>query len=269
MNRSKLPKIARWMTTGRCSALSAPMYFRSKCSRHLVVELDRGALPLAPDRVGDVEVDLRAVERAVLLVDGVGLAAPRRAPASAAPRRDPRSRPRRGTRRAASTASPCTAARSRAYTRCTSRSSRSTSSPICSSRHEAVRIVLRELADAGQPGQHARRFVAVQRRLLVEAERQIAVAAHLAGEDQHVPGAVHRLHRPSLRRRGVDEEHVLPVVLPVPGGLPQRLVEDERRLHLDVAGREQHARACNSASGCRASCPCSARTSRPAPTGGT
>ena len=29
MNRSKLPKIARWITTGRCSALSAPMYFRS------------------------------------------------------------------------------------------------------------------------------------------------------------------------------------------------------------------------------------------------
>ena len=28
MNRSKLPKIARWITTGMCSALSAPMYFR-------------------------------------------------------------------------------------------------------------------------------------------------------------------------------------------------------------------------------------------------
>ena len=27
----------------------------------------------------------------------------------------------------------------------------------------------------------------------------------------------------------------------MPGGLPQRLVEDERRLHLDVAGREEHA----------------------------
>ena len=74
MNRSKLPKIARWMTTGRCSALSAPMYFRSNRSRHLVVELDRRALPLPADRVGDVEVDLRPVERAVALVDRVGLA---------------------------------------------------------------------------------------------------------------------------------------------------------------------------------------------------
>ena len=38
----------------------------------LVIELDRRALPFPADRVGDVEIDLRAVERAVLLVDGVG-----------------------------------------------------------------------------------------------------------------------------------------------------------------------------------------------------
>jgi hypothetical protein len=41
-------------------------------------------------------------------------------------------------------------------------------------------------------------------------------------------------------RRQLDQEHVLPVVLPVPRGLPQRLVEHERRAHFDVAGREQH-----------------------------
>jgi hypothetical protein len=41
---------------------------------HLVVELDRGALPLAAERVGDVEVDLRAVEGAVAFVDRVRLA---------------------------------------------------------------------------------------------------------------------------------------------------------------------------------------------------
>ena len=44
--------------------------------RQLVVELNRGALPLPADGVGDVEVDLRAVERAVALVDGVRLAEP-------------------------------------------------------------------------------------------------------------------------------------------------------------------------------------------------
>ena len=42
--------------------------------RNLVVELNRGALPLPADGVGDVEVDLRTVERAVALVDRVGLA---------------------------------------------------------------------------------------------------------------------------------------------------------------------------------------------------
>ena len=74
MNRSKLPKIARWMTTGRWTALSAPDVLQVEPLRHLVIELDRRALPFAADRVGDVEVDLRPVERAVLLVDGVGLA---------------------------------------------------------------------------------------------------------------------------------------------------------------------------------------------------
>ena len=37
-----------------------------------VVELDRAQLPGAAERVGDVEVDLRTVERAVALVERVG-----------------------------------------------------------------------------------------------------------------------------------------------------------------------------------------------------
>ena len=48
--------------------------FQVEPLRQLVVELDRRALPLPADRVGDVEVDLRPVERAVALVDRVGLA---------------------------------------------------------------------------------------------------------------------------------------------------------------------------------------------------
>ena len=102
-----------------------------------------------------------------------------------------------------------------------------------------MRVVLRELADAGEARQHAGRFVAVQRRLLVKADRQIAIAAHLAGVGQEMARAVHRLQAHRLAF-GFDEEHVLPVMLPVAGPLPQRLVVDERRLHLDVAGREQH-----------------------------
>ena len=113
-------------------------------------------------------------------------------------------------------------------------------------RDEAVRVVLRELPDARQPREHAGRLVAVQRRLLVKAHRQVAVAVDLAGEGEKVPRAVHGLHAHRVfaggrtRRVRLDEKHVLPVVLPVPGPLPQRLVVDEGRLHLDVAGGEQH-----------------------------
>ena len=40
--------------------------------RHVVVELDRADLPRAAERVGHVQVDLRAVERAVARVEVVG-----------------------------------------------------------------------------------------------------------------------------------------------------------------------------------------------------
>ena len=79
----------------------------------------------------------------------------------------------------------------------------------------------------------------MQRRLLVKPDRQIAVAVRLARVGEEVARAVHRLHAHRLAFR-FDEEHVLPVVLPVPRALPQRLVVDERRLHLDVAGGEEH-----------------------------
>ena len=119
--------------------------------------------------------------------------------------------------------------------------------------HEAVAIVLRKLADARQARQHARRFVAVQRRLLVEAERQVLVAAHLAGEQQEVARAVHRLEAHVLAIGRLHEEHVLAVVLPVAGRFPQRLVEDDGRLDFDVAGRERARRACSCRACCRAS----------------
>src|SRR5688572_10160205 len=45
--------------------------FEAEPRRHLIVELNRRALPLAPDRVGDVEVDFRPVERAVAFIDAV------------------------------------------------------------------------------------------------------------------------------------------------------------------------------------------------------
>ena len=75
MKRSKDPKIARWMTTGRLAWPSASMY--SSCEalgQHGQVELDGGDLPVPAERVLDVDVDLRAVEGAVALFDLVGQA---------------------------------------------------------------------------------------------------------------------------------------------------------------------------------------------------
>ena len=106
--------------------------FQVEALRRLVIELDRRALPLPADRVGDVEVDLRAVERAVALVERRRAAPRARAPPSAAPRRDPRSRSRRGTRSGRVDSFAVYSRPKSPYTRCTRPSSRSTSSPICS-----------------------------------------------------------------------------------------------------------------------------------------
>ena len=66
------------------------------------------------------------------------------------------------------------------------------------------------------------------------AQRQVAVAAHVRVEDQDVPGTVHRLDR-EVVLLGLRREHVLLEILPVAGTLPQRPVEDLRRLHFLVA----------------------------------
>ena len=73
-NRSKLPKMARWMTTGPVLGVVGPDVVEVEPLGQLVVQLDGGALPLPADGVGDVEVDLGPVKRAVALVDGIGLA---------------------------------------------------------------------------------------------------------------------------------------------------------------------------------------------------
>ena len=80
----------------------------------------------------------------------------------------------------------------------------------------------------------------MQRRLLVKADGQVPITSHVARIDQKVTGAVHRLET-HLLPLALDEEHVLAIVLPVARCLPQRLVEDDRRLHFDVARRYEDA----------------------------
>ena len=100
-----------------------------------------------------------------------------------------------------------------------------------------VRVVLGELAHAGEASERAGGLVAVEHVLRVIAQREVAV--RLLGEAvvQVVRRAVHRLERAVvLACLAVEhEEHVLLVLAPVAGDLPQPLVEQQRRLDLDVA----------------------------------
>ena len=85
--------------------------------------------------------------------------------------------------------------------------------------------------------QGAALLVAVQRRRLGEAQRQVLVAAQPRPEQDHVARAVHGLQRHAPVRLGVrvHPEDVLLVVLQVPRGLVGLLVVEQGRLHLDVA----------------------------------
>ena len=75
----------------------------------------------------------------------------------------------------------------------------------------------------------------MERRGLGVAQRQLAVAPQLAAEEEHVPGAVHRLDGVGVLVVDRDQEHVLAELLPVARGDPERLVVDQRRLDLGVA----------------------------------
>lgn len=91
-----------------------------------------------------------------------------------------------------------------------------------------MRVVLNEPAHARQAREGARRLVTVDDPELGHADREFFVTAVARIEDQAVPRAVHRLERPRLlldRQR----EHVVLVVLPVAGRLPQLAVVHVRR----------------------------------------
>ncbi len=100
---------------------------------------------------------------------------------------------------------------------------------------EDVRVVLGHIAHAGEPVERPGELVAVERRRLRVAQRQVAVAAQLAAEQEHVARAVHRLDGVGVLVVDRDQEHVLAELLPVARGDPERLVVDQRRLDLRVA----------------------------------
>ena len=110
---------------------------------------------------------------------------------------------------------------------------------------EHMRVVLREGAHAHQPVQRAGRLVAMHDAELGHAQRQLAIRAQPVLEDLDVAGAVHRLDGEDALVVGFLAadwpEHVLAEPAPVAGGLPQRLVEQLRRVHLAIVALQAAA----------------------------
>ena len=197
------------------------------------VDLERPELPGAADRVGDLEVELRAVERAVSRVDLVGPPAPLE---------------RRGERLlgevpvlegphellgAGREGDLHVGEAERAVDLVDEVDEAVHLRRHLLERHEQVTVVLTEGPDAGQPLGHPGPLVAVEPPEVGVAHRQVAVGESLLREHQEVARAVHRLHAvlPLVRHR---EEHVLVVVLVVPRALEELHVVDLRGHDLRV-----------------------------------
>ena len=105
--------------------------------------------------------------------------------------------------------------------------------------HEDVRVVLREAAHTEQAVQRAGELMAVDQTELTDSERQVAVGVRLARVDHHAARAVHGLDGVVL---AVDDGgvHVLLVVVPVTRALPQAAVEDHRGRNFDIAVALMH-----------------------------
>ena len=99
-----------------------------------------------------------------------------------------------------------------------------------------VRIVLGEVAHAQQAVQRARGLVAMHLAELAHADRQVAVALEAVAVQQHAARTVHRLERQRAAVLGLGGEHVVAVVVPVAGDLPQAAVHHVRGVHFHVAG---------------------------------
>ncbi len=99
--------------------------------------------------------------------------------------------------------------------------------------HEDVRVVLREAAHAHEPVQLSALFVAVHDAQLAHADGKILIAVRLRLVHEQPARAVHGLDGAVL---AVDlgGVHIFPVVVPVPRRLPERTIQDDGCLHLDI-----------------------------------
>src|SRR5438309_1226645 len=201
--------------------------------RQVEVDLDGRALPLAADRVEDLDVDLRRVEDAAAFVNLVRDLADAECLLQRALRLVPELvgaeaalRPRREIDARIGVAEGAEELHGEVE---------DLADLLLGLRPRAedVRVVLREAADAQHPVQGAAALVAVHRAQLADAQGQLAVAVDPRLVDLDMAGAVHRLDPEPLRALVQQQRpvHVLAIFLEVPGALVDLLVRDMRRVH--------------------------------------
>ena len=105
--------------------------------------------------------------------------------------------------------------------------------------HEDMRVVLSEASYAEQAVQRAGQLVAVNYAQLAHTQGQITVGVRLGLINEHTAGAVHGLYRKVLV---VDDGgvHIVLVVEPVAGGLPELTVQDHGGGYLNIAVALMH-----------------------------
>ena len=198
--------------------------------RHLEIKLNRTALPGASDGIAQVKIDLGAIKRAVALVDcvrpaivlqGFAQGGRSRLPLLLAPHRILRTRGQLQeiveAKYPVDTVDQIDNAENFRLN--------------LVGRHKDMRVVLGEAAHTHQTVQRAGKLMPVYNAKLRKTLRQIAVGIHAALIDQNAAWTVHRLDRivavVNLRRI-----HIIFIMIPVTGAVPQLFIEDERRADL-------------------------------------
>ena len=101
--------------------------------------------------------------------------------------------------------------------------------------HKNVGVILGKTAHPHQAVKLTGFLMAVNQSQLSHSQRQIPIRTRLRSIGQHPARTVHRLHCVILfiNHRGI---HIVLVMIPVPGSLPQASVQNNRRGHLHIAG---------------------------------
>ena len=203
--------------------------------RHLEVQLNRAALPGTAEAVAQVEVNLRAVERAVALVDDVGHTELFQRGFEAVGRILPVLVRTHRIRRTGGQFDEIIEAELGVHLIDEVHDAGDFVRNLFAG-HEDMGVILREAADAEQTVQCALQLVTVHQTEFTHAQGQVAVGMGLAAVDHHAAGAVHGLDAVVLviNLGGV---HVVLVVIPVTGRLPQVTAHNHGRGHFHIIRR--------------------------------